>query len=219
LAKLILFGATDMARLAHFYFTQQGKHQVVAFTVDGEYRRASTYLGLPLVDFESVSEKYPPEEFKMFIAVGYKNMNTIRAAKYEAAKGMGYDLVSYISPHCSYVSQFPPGENCFILENVIVEPFAKIGSDVILWSGSWIAHDTVVEDHCFFSGHVAIAGFCRVGSHSFLGVNVTVRDGLILGHRTLLGAGALVVRDTGPDSVHLSPPAAKLEKTSAISRL
>ena len=32
--KVVIFGAGDIARLAHFYFTRDTDHEVVAFTVD-----------------------------------------------------------------------------------------------------------------------------------------------------------------------------------------
>ena len=34
MARLVIFGAGDIARLAHFYFTRDSPHEVVAFTVD-----------------------------------------------------------------------------------------------------------------------------------------------------------------------------------------
>ena len=37
-ARLVLFGAGDIARLAHHYFTPDTEHEVVAFTVDAAYR-------------------------------------------------------------------------------------------------------------------------------------------------------------------------------------
>ncbi|MEM9023037.1 MAG: transferase, partial [Bacteroidota bacterium] len=51
MAKLVLFGAGDIARLAHYYFTNDSEHEVVAFTVDRQYRNGDTMLDLPLVDF------------------------------------------------------------------------------------------------------------------------------------------------------------------------
>ena len=34
MAKIVIFGAGDIARLAHFYFTTDTNHEVVGFTVD-----------------------------------------------------------------------------------------------------------------------------------------------------------------------------------------
>ena len=97
MAKLVIFGAGDIARLARFYFTRDSEHSVAAFAVDRAVRQTERFEDLPLVDFETVTEQYPPAEYSMFIAVSYANMNRVRAEKYTEAKAKGYRLVSYIS--------------------------------------------------------------------------------------------------------------------------
>ena len=78
MSQLIIFGAGDIARLAHYYFTRDSEHEVVAFTVDQKYREADTFLDLPLVSFEEVTSSYPPGEYKMFVALSYAKMNKLR---------------------------------------------------------------------------------------------------------------------------------------------
>ena len=34
--RLVIFGAGDIAQLAHFYFSSDSDYEVVAFTVDGD---------------------------------------------------------------------------------------------------------------------------------------------------------------------------------------
>src|SRR6187200_1714455 len=146
MARLVIFGTGDIARLANFYFTRDSPHEVVAFTVDAEYRRGDSFEGLPLVDSSEVVSRFPPGEHEMFVAISYARMNQIRAAKYEQMKSAGYRLVSYVSSRCSYLSDHPPGDNCFILEDNTIQPFVRIGNDVTLWSGNHIGHDSVIED-------------------------------------------------------------------------
>ena len=88
MAKLVVFGAGDIARLAHYYFTHDTDHQIVAFTVDRAYRNQDTFSGLPLVDFEDVAQMYPPSDHKMFVAVSYAKMNKLRAEKFYRAKAL-----------------------------------------------------------------------------------------------------------------------------------
>jgi hypothetical protein len=67
MARLVIFGAGDIARLAHYYFTRDSEHEVVAFTVDEQYRRAMPSLICRLLSFEEVLRSYSPGEPKMFI--------------------------------------------------------------------------------------------------------------------------------------------------------
>ncbi len=200
---LVIFGTGDIGRLAHYYFTRDTTRRVVAFTVDPEYRTAESFLGLPVYDFPALADRCSPQDHDLFVALSYVRMNRVRAEKYEAAKRLGYALPSYVSSRCSFLSEIPVGDNCFVLEDNTIQPFVRIGNNVTLWSGNHIGHDAVIEDHCFISSHVVIPGHVKIGPYCFLGVNATLRHGITLGPRTLVGAGAVVLGDTEAESVHL----------------
>jgi sugar O-acyltransferase (sialic acid O-acetyltransferase NeuD family) len=214
LSNIVVFGAGDIARLAHFYFSTDSVHQVVAFAVDAEYRKAESFQDLPLVAFDDVAARYPPSSHEMFIALSYTKMNRIRAAKYEQARALGYSLVSYISSRCTLLTRLPLGDNCFILEDNTIQPFVRIGNNVTLWSGNHIGHDSSIGDHTFISSHVVVSGHVQVGRGCFLGVNATLRNGIEIGDRTLVGAGALIMKSTQPGSVYLGTRSERWSKTS-----
>jgi sugar O-acyltransferase (sialic acid O-acetyltransferase NeuD family) len=214
MAQLVLFGAGDIARLAHYYFTHDSEHDVVAFCVDQEYRTVSEFLDLPLVSFEEVGQHYPPDAYWMFIALSYAHMNQVRAAKYAAAKARGYELASYVSSRCTLLSQHPVGDNCFILEDNTIQPFVTIGNNITLWSGNHIGHDSTIEDHCFIASHVVVSGNCTVGAYSFLGVNATLSNSVRVAEHSLIGAGAVVMKDTVEKGVYLPRPAQLYAKNS-----
>jgi sugar O-acyltransferase (sialic acid O-acetyltransferase NeuD family) len=213
-AKLVVFGAGDIARLAHFYFSTDSDHEVAGFAVDAEYRTEPEFQGLPLVTVEELAERFPPSGFKMFVALSYAKMNRIRAAKYGQMKALGYELVSYISTRCTYLSQYPPGDNCFILEDNTVQPYVTIGNDVTLWSGNHIGHDSTIGDHCFISSHVVVSGHVDIGPMCFIGVNATLRNSITVAERTLIGAGAVIMKNTTAGSVYPGPRSEPIASTS-----
>lgn len=196
MANLVIFGAGDIARLAHFYFAHDSKHQVAAFTVDRGYLTGESFLGLPLVPFEEIEREYPPGDYWMFIALSYTGMNKPRAEKYQRAKDKGYRLATYISSRCTCLTHEPIGDNCFILEDNTIQPFVKIGSNVTLWSGNHIGHDSQIADHCFISSHVVVSGHVKVGPYCFIGVNATLRNNIVIAPETLIGAGAVIMKNT-----------------------
>ena len=214
MASIVLFGAGDIARLAHFYFTTDSPHEVVAFTVDSAYCHGAVFQGLPLVPFEGIVERYPPSEYAMFVALSYARMNQLRAEKYQQAKARGYSLVNYVSSRCSFLTRESIGDNCFILEDNTIQPFVAIGDDVTLWSGNHIGHDATIGDHTFISSHVVVSGHVKVGRRCFLGVNATLRNSIQLGDETLVGAGAVVMKSTKPKSVYLGSRSEQWTKSS-----
>lgn len=196
MAKVVVFGVGQWADLAHFYLTHDSPHEVAAFTVDRDHLQSEEHRGLPVVAFEEVEEEYPPDEFEMFVPISFKRMNHLRAEKFAAAKEKGYRLVSYVSSKATTWPGFECGENCFIFEDNTVQPFVEIGDDVVMWSGNHIGHHSVVKDHVMVTSHVVISGACTIEPYCFFGVNSTVRDETVVARETLVGAGAVILRDT-----------------------
>lgn len=201
--RVVIFGESQLASLAHFYLTHDSPHEVVAFTVDAAYRESDTFEGLPLVDFETLPETHPPGDYHLFLPISFKRMNHFRRERFEAAKGMGYDCISYVSSKATTWPGLDVGENCFIFEDNTIQPFVKIGDNCVLWSGNHVGHHTVIGNHVFLTSHVVISGACIIHDHAFFGVNATVRDETIIGEATLVGMGALITKDTEPYSIHL----------------
>ena len=189
MAKVIIFGVLDTAELAHWYLENDSEHEVVAFTVNQEYLTEKTFKGLPVVPFEEIQIDYPPTKYKLFAPMTGRKMNRLREQVYLAGKEKGYDYISYISTKAT-VCDNEIGENCFILEDNTIQPFTKIGNNVVLWSGNHIGHHGEIKDHVFFTSHVVMSGHCVIESHCFFGVNATIRDYSHLAQGTLLAMGA-----------------------------
>ena len=204
----MIFGVGQIAEIAHFYLTHDSEHEIVAFTVNRDYLKEDFFHDLPVIAFEDMLVKYPPTEYKMFIPISYKKVNQLRAEKYHQAKSMGYTCVSYISTKACYYGT-PVGENCFIFENNVIQPFTEIGDNCILWSGNHIGHHTKIGDHCFLASHVVVSGAVEISDHTFIGVNATIRDNVKIGKANVIGAGSLILSDTGDMSVFSTDGAKK----------
>lgn len=214
MAKLVIFGSGDIAQIAKYYFDTDSEHEVIAFTVDAAYLKKKKFEGLPVVPFEEVKEHYTPKEYQMFIAISYVQMNQLREKKFHEAKAKGYHLASYISSACTYRSHYKPGENTFIFEDNTIQPFVKIGDNVTLWSGNHIGHHSIIESHNFVSSHVVISGHCKIESYCFLGVNSTIGHQVTIARESLIGAGAVIIKNTEQKGIYLPARTVKIDKTS-----
>jgi sugar O-acyltransferase (sialic acid O-acetyltransferase NeuD family) len=202
--QIVIFGAGEIAELADFYFTYDSDFEIVGFTVDEAHIKQEEFRDRPLVPFERVEEAFPPTRFGFFVATSYAKLNSLRAEKVAAARARGYHLVSYLSSRATVFPGFELKENCFILEDNTIQPFARVGANVTLWSGNHIGHHSIIEDDVFIASHVVVSGGARIGQGSFLGVNVTLRDHVTIGKKCVLGAGALVLEDQ-PDFSVVAP--------------
>lgn len=193
--KLVIVGDSAIAEVAFEYFQHDSNYDVVAFAVEREYRKRDELFGRPVVAFEEIEGHYSPDDHDAFVAIGFASMNRLRERLYLAAKAKGYVLSSYISSRAFVWHNVTIGDNCFLLENNVIQPFAAIGNNVTLWSGNHVGHHARIGDHVFMSSHVVLSGFVEVRPYCFLGVNATVAHGVTIGDSALIGAGATILKN------------------------
>ena len=213
--KVIIVGDSAFAEIAYEYFNYDPKYEVVAFSVETAFLRKKELFGLPVLPFEDLEKRYSPSEHKIFVAVTYIELNRVRTRLYRLAKEKGFSPVSYVSPRAFVWKNVEIGENCFIFENNVIQPFVKIGNNVIMWSGNHIGHHSIIRDNCFISSHVVVSGFVDVGENCFLGVNSTIANNLRVAKDCIIGAGALILRDTEEGKVYKGNRAV-LSQTSSL---
>jgi len=214
--KLIIIGEGETATIAYEYFTHDSPYKVVAFSVEREFINKPELFGLPIVPFEDLDIFYNPEDYYAFVAISYTQLNRVRTRLYLETKAKGFSFANYISSRAFVWHNVEIGENCFIFENNVIQPFVKIGNNVILWSGNHIGHRTVIKDNCYISSHVVISGFCEIGKSSFLGVNCSFADQIKVADDCLIGMGAVVIKDTEPQKIYTGNPAKPNEKVSSL---
>lgn len=212
--KVIIFGTSGFAEVVHFYLTHDSQYEIVAFTANKEFIDKKELFGLPIIPFENIEEKYPPDQYLMFITVVYSKINKLRAKIFDDVKSKGYNLLSYVNSKAITWGKLDIGQNCFILENNVIQPFVKIGDDVIIWSGNHIGHHSTIGDHCFIASHVVISGNVKIGPFCFLGVNSTIRDGISIARECVIGAGAVILKDTKEKEVYTTDSTKLLPITS-----
>lgn len=212
--KIIIVGNSANSRLARFYFDRDTNYTVVGYALNKDYITTDTFDGMPVYAIEDLEQHFPPSECDAFVAVGYNKMNKVREKLYNEMKAKGYKLPNYISPRCSFLTNEPIGDNNFILEDNTIQPFVKIGSNNVLWSGNHIGHDGTIGDHNFITSHVVVSGFVEIKSHCFLGVNATIRDAITIESETLIAAGAIIMKSTVPQGVYLPARSVLFDKKS-----
>ena len=212
--KLVIVGDSLFAEIAHEYFTHDSPYEVVGFAVEHDFRKRDELHGLPIIDFESVTDRFPPDEHSVYVALVYTQLNRLRARLMGASKELGYSLASYVSSRAFVWRNVEIGEHCFVFENNVVQPFVTLGNNVVLWSGNHIGHHSRIRDNCFVSSHVVVSGSVDVGENSFLGVNSTLVNDISIGRDTWLGPNVTITRNVEPGSVYRNPRSELRDRSS-----
>lgn len=208
--QIVIIGTGETANLAYEYFTYDSAYDVVAFSVDENFIKESTFHDLPVCPLEELTTRYPKEKCKVFVAFGSGELNYQRTKMYQRIKALGYQFVSYISSKAFVWRNVEIGENCFIMEDNTLQPFTKVGHNVVMWSGNHLGHQSVIKDNCFITSHVVISGFCEIGENSFIGVNAAVADGVKIEKDNFIAMGAVINKNTEENSIYRGNPATKM---------
>ena len=197
---VVLFGTGPAAQTVAFHLARHDGYRIVGYTVDAAWRSADSHDGLPLVAWEELETRFPPDRVQLFGPFSYARMNTLRRDRYLQGKARGYRFASFVHPS-SHVFAERIGENCLILEACVVQPFVRIGDNVVVWSMSMIGHHARIGDHCFLSSQVGVGAHCRIGPRCYLAGQVGVTPGRTLGAGCALLNDVLVARDLPDNTV------------------
>lgn len=206
--KLLIFGTGTLGEIAGYYFQTDTAYDFIGYVDRSEcVAENQQLLGKPVWSWENACSQYSASDVDFFVAIGYRKTNSVRQERYEQIKKAGYRCASYISTRATVLTEMI-GENCFILENNVLQPFAVVGNNVTMWSGNHLGHHSVIEDNVFIASHAVISGRCKIGANSFLGVNCCLHDNVEIGSKTVVGAGAIIAESCEPNSVFV-PQATK----------
>jgi sugar O-acyltransferase (sialic acid O-acetyltransferase NeuD family) len=213
--ELVIVGDSAFAEVAYECFTHDSDYDVVAFSVEREFLGKRELFGLPVVPFEELDEIYPPSKHSVYVATVYTQLNRLRTRLSVAAKERGFTLASYVSSAAFVWHNVELGEHCFVFEHNVLQPFVRVGNNVVLWSGNHIGHHSAIGDNCFISSHVVVSGFVDVGQSCFLGVNSTIVNNVQIGADSWIGPAVVVTRDVDEAS-YLKAPRSEVGSSSTL---
>ncbi len=205
--KLVIFGLGKIADVAIQHFLRDSDCELVALTCDREWveKGRAVVTGMPVYAFDEIEKYCDPASHDMFVAVGYHELNQLRANKCAEAKAKGYRLASYISPRASVGPWLVHGENCLILDGVGIQPGARIGNNASIWNNTLVGHHAVVGDNVWIAAGTTVGGMVEIGDNCFVGLNATLGGEAKLGARCFVGAAAVVLKSAPDESVFVQP--------------
>jgi sugar O-acyltransferase (sialic acid O-acetyltransferase NeuD family) len=203
--RVVVFGNGPFAELLCFHLTHDSAYEVAGFTVDAKYRTSTKVLGRPVVCFEDVETVFPPPNHKMLLPVSFQRLNHLRAEKYLQAKAKGYQLINYVSSKAVTYAGLKMGDNCVVLENAVIAPFATIGNNVIVGSSAIVGHHSTVRDHSFIGPGAVILGGSTIDEYCLIGANATIKEAVTVSRECLIGSSVWISRNTRPKGVYFNP--------------
>lgn len=116
-----------------------------------------------------------------------------------------YPVLIHPSVICSDKVSF--GEGTIVCAGNIITVDIEIGKHVIINLDCTIGHDASIGDYSTILPSVNISGFVKTGECVSVGTGTAIIQGISIGVNTVIGAGAVVVKDIPANCTAVGSPA------------
>lgn len=120
-------------------------------------------------------------------------------------------FATLIDPSVLLSKRVEIGEGSIICAETIITVDIKIGNHVIINLDCTIGHDDVIEDFVTIYPSVNVSGNVLIGECSELGTGMQIIQGKKVAPNTIIGAGAVVVKDCAESGTYVGSPAKKIK--------
>lgn len=211
---LVIFGAgghaREMRQLVDDINHVKPSWNLLGFLDDNCDLHATPVKGLPVLGDLEWLRRYP----RTFLVVAVGNPS-VRRRIVKQVSAVGHSrFATLIHPSASVGKRVSIGEGTMICAGAVVTTDVRIGRHVILNVSCSVSHDSILEDYTTLAPGARVPGNVYVGEGADLGVNASTLPGTTIGAWSVLGAGALAVRDVPPNVIMVGVPARVIRRRS-----
>ncbi|WP_027383231.1 NeuD/PglB/VioB family sugar acetyltransferase [Epilithonimonas caeni] len=140
----------------------------------------------------------------VFIPIGN---NKVRVQLLQKTIEKGFRIPNFIHKTAKIHPSVEIGKGVYILPGTQIMPLTQIKDFVLISMGVNIAHHNIIDQGCFFSQGSNIGANIYFKSEVFCGIASTIMTGVKeVGKNSLIGAGAVVIRDVPDFAVVVGNP-------------
>ncbi len=209
LPKLVIIGAGGFAREVAWLVEDINKDKkqwdLIGFIDENEANHGKVLNGYPVLGgFDFLTNKSINEQLYAVCAVGN---SSARLKLTKKAIHCGLKFTNVIHPSVKISEHVKMGTGNIICAHSIISVNVFIGDHVSINPRCGIGHDVVIEDFSTLYWDINLSGNVRVNTGCEIGTKATLIPGITVGEWSIIGAGAVVVRDIPPHCTAVGVPA------------
>lgn len=210
--KVVVIGLTQFSKWVFESIEQDGKAEVVAFSVEKAYYSEQMFLGVPVYPIEELGLHFDMKDVQLLVTIGYSKMNQIRERICKSVSEKGWRHYTYVSSQAVVDSTAIIEAGSIVMPCAYIGPYVHIGKSTIVNVCAVLSHEIEVGDYCFIAPHAVFGGNSTLGNNCFIGLNATIMNGVKVAGFNLIGASAYVPKNTMEYGCYVMPPTKRLER-------
>ena len=200
---ILIIGAGDGGRVVGALLRERKDIKIIGFIDDDEGLQGKIVNGHKIIGTSDDLRLFPGLGFAVAIGTNMK----ARRKVFEKALKSTLKPVNILHSSSIIDETVEIKGGTVILPRCVINPFAKIGRNVFIFTGTIIEHDGIVGDNVYFSPGVSLGGRITIGDNTFFGISSSAIDGVTIGNNVIVGAGSVVLRDVPDNAVVAGVPA------------
>ena len=205
---LIIFGASGFGREVAWAVERMNKvsstWNLLGFMDDDDSIQGTKINGYKVLGKSSDVSKYPETFFVCAVGASRTREKIINNMK-NVNPSIKFGTV--IDPSVEMSDLVTIGEGTIICAHTIITVNISIGNHVIINLDCTIGHDAIIKDFVTLYPSVNVSGITNIGHAVELGTGMQIIQGKSIGDYSIVGAGAVVVKDIPEKCTAVGSPA------------
>ncbi len=205
---LIILGASGFAREVAWLVERINKNaptwNLLGFTEKDQQLIGTTINGYPVLGDDDIIKDYPEAYAVCAIGSAVLRKKVVSIIKEIAPLSK---FATLIDPSVEMSDLVKIGEGTIICAHTIITVNVEIGNHVIINLDCTIGHDAVLHDFVTLYPSVNVSGITDIGECSELGTGMQIIQKKAVGANSIIGAGAVVVKDIPEKCTAVGSPA------------
>lgn len=210
--KVIIVGSSGHSKVIIDIFEKENKYQIIGL-LDAYRNIGDETLGYKVIgkedDLPILLSKN--SNCKIFIAIGD---NWIRNKVMNKITDIvpSIDFATTIHPSAQIGKNVQIGKGAAIMPGAIINSDTTIGDFTIINTKASIDHDSKMLNFSSLAPNVTMGGNVLIGQFSAISIGATIKHGLTIGDHSIIGAGALLMKNCGDNLIMYGIPAKEIRK-------
>lgn len=179
------------------------KYNIVGFIDDNKSLQGKIIDGIPVIGTIEWLNNYDRE----ICAVCSVGTGHIRKRIISKITNKKIFFPNLIDPNVIFLNEPKLGEGNIICSNNVISVNVSIGNHAIVNLSCTLGHDDIVGDFCTINPGSNISGFVELKECVDIGTGTKIIQHITIGNNTIIGAGAVVIRNIESNVTAVGSPA------------